>query len=169
MNYTSMKNPIQLTNTIQFVRFQLDPSSLRRGLLLSGMMLGVLSLALSRPFSGSWADLVSLGQTHIENVDLEQRAEHVCRTMVDRLRPALHDARQRFLSEDYLVYVVSESADKIALIRFGPKGARLDHDLQTGDMPVDIDGPHGIALRHASRAAVTFASPANLALARRRP
>ena len=30
---------------------------------------GVLSLALSRPFSGSWADLVSLGQTHIENVD----------------------------------------------------------------------------------------------------
>jgi DNA-binding beta-propeller fold protein YncE len=46
--------------------------------------------------------------------------------------------------KDYLVYVVSESADKIALIRFGPNGARVDHDLQTGDMPVDIDGPHGI-------------------------
>ena len=48
--------------------------------------------------------------------------------------------------KDYLVYVVSESADKIALIRFGPKGARVDHDLQTGDMPVDIDGPHGIVI-----------------------
>src|SRR5712664_2046056 len=48
--------------------------------------------------------------------------------------------------KDYLVYVVSESADKIALIRFGPKGARVDHDLQTGDMPVDIDGPHGIVV-----------------------
>jgi len=48
--------------------------------------------------------------------------------------------------KDYLVYVVSESADKIALIRFGPAGARVDHDLQTGDMPVDIDGPHGIVL-----------------------
>lgn len=47
---------------------------------------------------------------------------------------------------DYLVYVVSEAADKIALIRFGPGGARVDHDLQTGDMPVDIDGPHGIVL-----------------------
>ena len=48
--------------------------------------------------------------------------------------------------KDYLVYVVSESADKIALIRFGPNGARVDHELQTGDMPVDIDGPHGIVV-----------------------
>jgi DNA-binding beta-propeller fold protein YncE len=48
--------------------------------------------------------------------------------------------------KDYLVYVVSESADKIALVRFGPKGASVDHDLQTGDMPVDIDGPHGIVI-----------------------
>jgi DNA-binding beta-propeller fold protein YncE len=48
--------------------------------------------------------------------------------------------------QDYLVYVVSESADKIALIRFGPNGARIDHQLDTGDMPVDIDGPHGIVV-----------------------
>jgi len=48
--------------------------------------------------------------------------------------------------KDYLVYVVSESADKIALIRFGPNGARIDHQLETGDMPVDIDGPHGIII-----------------------
>lgn len=48
--------------------------------------------------------------------------------------------------QDYLVYVLSESADKIALVRFGPNGARVDHDLQTGDMPVDIDGPHGIVI-----------------------
>ena len=48
--------------------------------------------------------------------------------------------------KDYLVYVVSEAADKIALIRFGPNGAQLDHQLDTGDMPIDIDGPHGIAV-----------------------
>ncbi len=48
--------------------------------------------------------------------------------------------------KDYLVYVVSEAADKIALIRFGPNGARIDHQLDTGDMPVDIDGPHGIVI-----------------------
>jgi DNA-binding beta-propeller fold protein YncE len=48
--------------------------------------------------------------------------------------------------KDYLVYVLSEGADRIALVRFGPNGARIDHDLQTGDMPVDIDGPHGIVV-----------------------
>jgi DNA-binding beta-propeller fold protein YncE len=48
--------------------------------------------------------------------------------------------------KDYLVYVLSESADKITLVRYGPKGARIDHDLPTGDMPTDIDGPHGIVV-----------------------
>ncbi|MGB9179694.1 MAG: hypothetical protein WCB68_10665 [Pyrinomonadaceae bacterium] len=51
---------------------------------------------------------------------------------------------ERRPEQDYLVYVVAESADKIALIRFGPKGARVDHELTTGDMPSDIDGPHGL-------------------------
>jgi DNA-binding beta-propeller fold protein YncE len=48
--------------------------------------------------------------------------------------------------KEYLVYVLSESADKISLVRFGPTGVRLDHEIPTGDMPVDIDGPHGIAI-----------------------
>ena len=49
-------------------------------------------------------------------------------------------------TQDYLVYVLSEAADKISLIRFGPAGARVDHDLVTGGMPADIDGPHGLAI-----------------------
>lgn len=48
--------------------------------------------------------------------------------------------------KDYLVYVLSEAADTISLIRFGPGGARIDHAVPTGDMPIDIDGPHGIAI-----------------------
>jgi DNA-binding beta-propeller fold protein YncE len=48
--------------------------------------------------------------------------------------------------KDYLVYVLSESADKIALVRFGPNGVRVDHDLKTGAMPSDLNGPHGIAI-----------------------
>src|ERR1041385_4737440 len=47
---------------------------------------------------------------------------------------------------DYLVYVLSEAADKISLIRFGPAGASVERELSTGDMPIDIDGPHGIAI-----------------------
>ena len=48
--------------------------------------------------------------------------------------------------QDYLVYVVCESADKIALIRFGQLGARVDKLIETGSMPSDIDGPHGVVV-----------------------
>lgn len=54
--------------------------------------------------------------------------------------PALPRATQR----DYLVYVVCESADKIAIVRFGPAGGRVEQLIDTGAMPSDLDGPHGI-------------------------
>ncbi|HWY23018.1 MAG TPA: YncE family protein [Candidatus Acidoferrum sp.] len=49
-------------------------------------------------------------------------------------------------TQDYLVYVVCESADKILLIRFGPGGARIESQMRTGLMPMDVNGPHGIAV-----------------------
>jgi DNA-binding beta-propeller fold protein YncE len=48
--------------------------------------------------------------------------------------------------QDYLVYVVCESADKIVLLRFGPKGVQIESETRTGLMPMDINGPHGIAV-----------------------
>ena len=48
--------------------------------------------------------------------------------------------------KEYLFYVLSEAADKIALVRFGPKGASIEQQIDTGDMPIDIDGPHGIVI-----------------------
>ena len=48
--------------------------------------------------------------------------------------------------KEYLFYVLSESADKIALVRFGPEGVRVERQIDTGEMPIDIDGPHGIAV-----------------------
>src|SRR5215469_3352242 len=48
--------------------------------------------------------------------------------------------------QDYLVYVVCESADKIVLLRFGPKGLAIENQTRTGLMPTDINGPHGIAV-----------------------
>jgi len=68
----------------------------------------VISLALTQPFAGSWSELVALGQTLIENVDIEQHAEHACHVIVNRLRRALVGYREAFLGEDYLVYVVNE-------------------------------------------------------------
>src|SRR5580692_3406610 len=49
-------------------------------------------------------------------------------------------------TQDYLVYVVCESADKVALLRFGPQGLHEVHETHIGLMPVDINGPHGIAI-----------------------
>ena len=48
--------------------------------------------------------------------------------------------------QDYLVYVVCESADKIVLLRFGPGGLKIENETRTGLMPTDINGPHGIAV-----------------------
>jgi hypothetical protein len=79
---------------------------------------GVISVALSRPFCCNWDELVATGQTLIENAELEQRAEQLCRSVADRLEPALIDYRREFLIEDYLVYAITElerpvSADRL--------------------------------------------------------
>jgi len=50
---------------------------------------GVISLALSRGFAGSWSRLVGVGQNLIESAELEQRADQACRAIADRLRRAL--------------------------------------------------------------------------------
>ncbi len=70
----------------------------------------------------------------------------VCLGTVNHPGLAQSQPAQSKPDKDYLVYVLSEAADKISLIRFGPAGARLDHEIPTGDMPIDIDGPHGIAV-----------------------
>jgi DNA-binding beta-propeller fold protein YncE len=53
---------------------------------------------------------------------------------------------QQSPTQDYLIYVLSESADKISLVRFGPNGAKIEKEFTTGLMEPDIDGPHGIAV-----------------------
>ena len=49
-------------------------------------------------------------------------------------------------TQDYLVYVVCEAADKVVLLRFGPHGFHVEHETHIGLLPVDINGPHGIAV-----------------------
>lgn len=54
---------------------------------------------------------------------------------------------QSVAGQDYLVYVASEVADKISLVRFSPnQGASVVRELNTGIMPADVDGPHGLAV-----------------------
>jgi hypothetical protein len=69
---------------------------------------GVVSLRLSRPFSGSWADLSRIAQSLVENEVLERRSEQACRAVSQRLAIALKKPRQTLLSEDYLIFAVNE-------------------------------------------------------------
>jgi hypothetical protein len=69
---------------------------------------GVVAIALTKPFAGSWSDFAALGQTLMENADFEQRAEHLCRDVANRLRAACVSPRVAYLSEDYKVYAVHE-------------------------------------------------------------
>jgi len=74
---------------------------------------GVVSLALTRRFSGPWSELVTLAQTLVGSDGLEKQAEQCCRRLVDRLRPALDSAHDEFLSEDYLVFAVTSLDERL--------------------------------------------------------
>jgi DNA-binding beta-propeller fold protein YncE len=49
-------------------------------------------------------------------------------------------------TSDYLLFTVAESADQLALVRFGPGGARIERQQKVGMMPTEINGPHGVAV-----------------------
>ncbi len=49
-------------------------------------------------------------------------------------------------AQDYLIFVVCESADTLTLLRFGPSGLHVEKQVKVGLMPMDINGPHGVAV-----------------------
>ena len=58
---------------------------------------GVISLRLTREFSGTWKDLTDLSSDLVENEGLERLAEQACRAIADRLQPAMiHPGRPSF-------------------------------------------------------------------------
>jgi hypothetical protein len=96
---------------------------------------GVVSLALSKDFTCDWPELLGVGQSLIEDPELERRAEAVCRELLVRLQPAIVGARERLLSEDYLVYVLhqlegSPSADDLIASRGETIAAMLRGERQ---------------------------------------
>jgi hypothetical protein len=97
---------------------------------------GVISIALTRPFSGSWSEFVTLGPSMIENDELERRSEDLCRAVAARLQPALKEYRDEYLSEDYTVFAVHEldrplTADALLAERGGDIASMLRGERQT--------------------------------------
>ena len=68
---------------------------------------GVVSLALTRPFSGDWPELVALAQRYMENEALERQAASAVRAAVQPLGESIAAFRSDWLSEDYLVISVN--------------------------------------------------------------
>ena len=69
---------------------------------------GVVSLALTKPFAGSWQELVAISQKYIENDALEQRAEEAARQVLGRCAETMTRPHEKYLSEDYLALVVTD-------------------------------------------------------------
>ena len=46
----------------------------------------------------------------------------------------------------YWVYVGAESADLIHRVRFGPGGTEVEKTISIGEVPTEIEGPHGLAI-----------------------
>jgi hypothetical protein len=70
---------------------------------------GVISVALTRPLPQSWEALVADGLNLHDDPAPAAGAEARCRELVDRLGPAILRPRAELLSEDYLVFTVTES------------------------------------------------------------
>ncbi len=49
-------------------------------------------------------------------------------------------------AQDYYVYVANESDDTVALVRFDGQAAHAVKTIPVGDIPTEIEGPHGIAV-----------------------
>src|SRR6476646_7139527 len=60
--------------------------------------------------------------------------------------PALLSAQPTPPTRDYLVLVASGSVDRVALIRFGPNGAKVEKERYVGWAPTEVAGPHGLAV-----------------------
>ncbi len=49
-------------------------------------------------------------------------------------------------ARNYWIYVGAESADLIHRIRFGPAGAAVEKTIPIGELPAEMEGPHGLVI-----------------------
>ena len=102
---------------------------------VKGYDYGVISLMLSRPFTGPWEEFIRLGQDLIENEALEGHATEACKTIVSRVAEALTGQRPVLLTEDYQVFVVHSfdrpvTADQLVEARGGDLAQLLRGERQ---------------------------------------
>ena len=92
----------------------LEPLVLEGGERLEGEIkyydYGVVSVILQLPFSGDWKNLVHLASRWVWDVDFASKAEPVVRERLRRCEDAMVRPHDRWLSEDYFIFHVSEAS-----------------------------------------------------------
>ena len=92
---------------------------------------GVVSVALTRNIPAAWDQLVDEGLRWHDDPELAAAAERLCRGLVARVESALLRARSQLLSEDYLVFAVTGTADALtAEALLATRGAAIAHLLR---------------------------------------
>jgi hypothetical protein len=69
---------------------------------------GVISVALTSPIPSTWDDLLARGLQWQEDPRLTADAEAFCRRLMERVHPAMAAPREQLLTEDYLVFAVTD-------------------------------------------------------------
>ncbi|MGC2300876.1 MAG: hypothetical protein WA476_18870 [Acidobacteriaceae bacterium] len=92
-----------------------DPLVLDSGEQLTGEIkyydYGVVSIQYQLPFSGDWSALVHLASRWVWDIDFASRAEPMIRQRLARSASALVKPYDRWLSEDYFIFHVRETAN----------------------------------------------------------
>lgn len=79
---------------------------------------GAISLMLTRPFSGSWQELMALSQQLADGDDLGRKASDLLQNVIGQVRDGLRGLRESILTEDYTVFAATafdppQSADSL--------------------------------------------------------
>ena len=73
---------------------------------------GVISVALTRPLPGTWAELVDASIAWQDDPRLGATCESLCRDLVGRLRQAMTASRDDLLAEDYFLFAITNLAER---------------------------------------------------------
>ena len=91
-----------------------EPLRLQTGERLEGEIkyydYGVVSVVFHLPFSGDWKNLVHLASRWVWDIDFASQAEPVVRRRLEQCQDAIVRPYSRWLSEDYFIFHVSDSA-----------------------------------------------------------
>jgi DNA-binding beta-propeller fold protein YncE len=94
--------------------------------------------AVRRNLSTRWAPLAAL------TVALGAPAMPVAAQSAKAPAPAA--AQPAPPTNDYWAYVGAESADKLYRLKFGPGGFVVEKSFEVGEMPAEMEGPHGLQI-----------------------